>query len=491
MSHPSTSTKTQLAWPLTQNRQTLYDFAHNAPFRVVTKIGSGVLMHNYVTVFTFIRRLTLGIMLLRFSSLATAQEWPQFRGPDASGVVADNEQLPESWSRTDNVAWRTEIPGLGWSSPIVTNGLIVFTTVVSDGDVEFPEGGWYGGGERDIPADTHHWLIYALDLDTGEPRWTTEVHSGAPQSSHHVKNTFASESPVTDGERLYVMFGNLGIYALDFNGTVLWSRELGTSATRNGWGTAGSPVVHDGRLYVVVDTDDQSYIAALSGETGAEVWRTDRDEGSNWSTPYIWEHAQQTEIVTLGTDKVRSYNLDGELLWELSGMSSIVIPTPITAHGMLYIESGYIADFFRPVYAIRPGATGDISLQEGVSSNEYVAWSLEQGGSYHPSPLVYGDYYYTLLDRGLMTCHDARTGEEIYGRQRITVGEGFTSSPWAYNGKIFALSESGTTYVIEAGREFRIIGENELDEFTMATPAILNDSLIIRTSEAVYRIANR
>ena len=491
MSHPRTSTKTQLTWPLTQNRQTLYDFAHNAPFRVVTKIGSGVLMHNYVTVFTFIRRLTLGIMLLSFSSLATAQEWPQFRGPDASGVVADNAQLPESWSRTDNVAWRTEIPGLGWSSPIVTNGLIVFTTVVSDGDVEFPEGGWYGGGERDIPADTHHWLIYALDLDTGEPRWTTEVHSGAPQSSHHVKNTFASESPVTDGERLYVMFGNLGIYALDFNGTVLWSRELGTSATRNGWGTAGSPVVHDGRLYVVVDTDDQSYIAALSGETGAEVWRTDRDEGSNWSTPYIWEHAQQTEIVTLGTDKVRSYNLDGELLWELSGMSSIVIPTPITAHGMLYIESGYIADFFRPVYAIRPGASGDISLQEGLSSNEYVAWSLEQGGSYHPSPLVYGDYYYTLLDRGLMTCHDARTGEEIYGRQRITVGEGFTSSPWAYNGKIFALSESGTTYVIEAGREFRIIGENELDEFTMATPAILNDSLIIRTSEAVYRIANR
>ena len=234
-------------------------------------------MHNYVTVFTFIRRLTLGIMLLSFSSLATAQEWPQFRWPDASGVVADNAQLPESWSRTDNVAWRTEIPGLGWSSPIVTNGLIVFTTVVSDGDVEFPEGGWYGGGERDIPADTHHWLIYALDLDTGEPRWTTEVHSGAPQSSHHVKNTFASESPVTDGERLYVMFGNLGIYALDFNGTVLWSRELGTSATRNGWGTAGSPVVHDGRLYVVVDTDDQSYIAALSGETGAEVWRTERD----------------------------------------------------------------------------------------------------------------------------------------------------------------------------------------------------------------------
>ena len=156
---------------------------------------------------------------------------------------------------------------------------------------------------------------------------------------------------------------------------------------------------------------------------------------------------------------------------------------------MLYIESGYLADFLRPVYAIRPGASGDISLAEGATDNEFVAWSLAQGGSYHPSPLVYGDHYYTLLDRGLMTCHDARTGAEVYGRQRITVGEGFTASPWAYNGKIFALSENGTTYVIEAGAEFEVIGENHLDELTMATPAILEDSLIIRTAEAVYRIA--
>ena len=172
-------------------------------------------------------------------------------------------------------------------------------------------------------------------------------------------------------------------------------------------------------------------------------------------------------------------------------MSSIVIPTPISAHGLLYLESGYIADYFRPVYAVRPGASGDISLAEGETGNEYVAWSLEQGGSYHPSPLVHGDYYYTLLDRGLMTCHDARTGEEVYGRRRIDVGQAFTASPWAYNGLIFALSEQGTTYVIEAGPEFRILAENPLGEFTMATPAILDDSLIIRTADAVYRIAER
>ena len=422
---------------------------------------------------------------------AGAQEWTQFRGPRAAGVVADSPALPERWSTTDNVAWRTPLPGLGWSSPVVAGGLVVLTTVVSDGDVETPEGGWYRGGERDTPSDVHRWLVYGLDLESGEPRWRTEVHAGVPRSSHHLKNTFASETPVSDGERFYVLFGNVGLYALGRDGAVLWSRELPVARTRNGWGTAASPVFHDGRLYLVVDNEEQSYLAALSPETGAEIWRTDRDEGSNWSTPFVWEHAERTEIVTTGTDRVRSYDLDGNLLWELAGMSSLVIPTPIAANGLLYLESGYIGDFFRPVYAIRPGAAGDISLAEGESGNDFVAWSLEQGGSYHPSPLVYGGHYYTLLDRGLMTCHDAQTGAEVYGRQRIDVGQAFTASPWAYNGKIFALSEQGTTYVIEAGPEFEVVAENPLDEFTMATPAILDDSLIIRTAEAVYRIAER
>ncbi len=422
--------------------------------------------------------------------VAAGQEWAQFRGPGASGVVPDNPQLPERWSATDNVGWRTAVPGLAWSSPIVARGMVFVTTVVSEGEVEAPEGGWYAGGERDVPGDRHHWLVYGLDIESGETLWRTEVHAGVPESSNHLKNTFGSATPVTDGEYLYVLFGNLGLYALDFDGAVRWSRELPPARTRAGWGTASSPALHAGRLYLVADTEEQSYIAAVSTETGADVWRTDRDEGSNWSTPFVWEHDQRTEIVTTGTDKVRSYDLEGSLLWELSGMSSIVIPTPMAAHGLLYIESGYLGDFVRPVYAIRPGASGDISLGEGASSNEYVAWSLSQGGSYHPSPLVYGDYYYTLLDRGMMTSHDARTGAEVYGRQRITVGEGFTSSPWAYNGKIFALSEEGTTYVIEAGPEFRVLGENRLDEFTMATPAILEDSLIIRTTEAVYKIVN-
>ena len=422
---------------------------------------------------------------------AGAQEWTRFRGPDGTGVAADDPRRPERWSADENVAWRTPLPGLGWSSPVVAGGLVFLTTVVSDGEVETPEGGWYRGGERAAPDDAHHWLVYALDLETGEVRWRRELRAGVPASSHHLKNTFASETPVTDGERLYVLFGNVGLYALALDGTPLWSRELPAARTRNGWGTASSPALHDGRLYLVVDNEEQSWVAALSAETGAEAWRTERDEGSNWSTPYVWENAERTEVVTTGTDRVRSYDLDGRLLWELAGMSSIVVPTPVAAHGLLYVESGYIGDFFRPVYAIRPGASGDVSLAEGETSSEYVAWSLEQGGSYHPSPLVYGGYYYTLLDRGLLTAHDARTGAEVYGRRRIDVGQAFTASPWAYNGRIFALSEQGTTYVVEAGPEFRVLAENPLGEFTMATPAILDDGLIIRTAEAVWRIAER
>ena len=294
---------------------------------------------------------------------------------------------------------------------------------------------------------------------------------------------------MTDGERLYVYFGNVGVFCLDLDGRELWSVEWPAVRTRSGWGTGASPVLHNDRLYLVSDNDDQSFITALSAETGAEVWRTARDEGTNWATPYVWEHELRTEIVTTGAGQVRSYDLDGALLWRLDGLSSITVPMPFSRFGLLYLEAGYTGDRQRPVYAIRPGAAGDISLEPGQTSNDYIAWHLPQGGTYNTSPLVYGDYYYTLMDRGFMTAHDARTGEQIYTRRRIAVGTGFTASPWAYNGRIFAMSEEGETFVIRAGSDFEVLHTNHLDEFTMATPAIVDASLIIRTHSALYRIA--
>ena len=419
------------------------------------------------------------------------ENWPSFRGGDALSTTADDPRLPETWSITENVVWVRDVPGLGWSSPIVWGDTVFVTTVLSEGEIEEPKKGLYFGGNRMEPSkDLHHWMVYGIDRNTGKTLWEHEVHSGTPDSNRHLKNTYASETPVTDGERIYAYFGNQGIYAFTLEGEPVWSKELTSTETRYGWGTAASPIVHDGKLFVVNDNEEQSYLMALDAATGEELWSVNREEGSNWSTPYVWENELRTELVTPGTDQVRSYDLDGNLLWHLEGMSSITITQPFSLHGLLYISSGYIGDQDRPVYAVKPGATGDISLADGAKSNEYIVWFQPQAGPYNPTPLVYGDLYYTLLDRGFFTAHNALTGDEIYTKQRIARGAGaFSASPWAYNGKIFVLSEDGDTFVIEAGEEFKVIGTNSLDEMSMATPAISDGSLFLRTRTKLYRLS--
>jgi outer membrane protein assembly factor BamB len=248
--------------------------------------------------------------------------------------------------------------------------------------------------------------------------------------------------------------------------------------------------VDDERVYIVNDNEEQSFIAAYDKKTGAELWRVDRKETSNWTTPFVWKNELRTEIVTAGTGGVRAYDVKGWLLWELTGMSTFAVPSPFAANGLLYITSGYSAHPLRPAYAIRPGAKGDISLKPNETSNEYIVWSHPTLGAFHPSALVYGGCYYTLHDRGFLTCNDPATGKEIYPRQRVTTDTAnFTASPWAYNGKVFALSEDGDTYVIQAGPRFKVLGKNSLNEMTLATPAVANGSVIVRTASKLYRIA--
>jgi outer membrane protein assembly factor BamB len=423
------------------------------------------------------------------TTAATAQNnWAQFRGPGSLGV-AEDPSLPDAWSATENVAWKTDIPGTGWSSPAVWGDNIFLTSVVSSVAGEPPKKGLYFGGERKPATDIHQWMVYCVDFKTGKIRWQQEVKKGPPEISRHLKNSYASETPVTDGERVYAYFGNVGLFCFDMKGKLLWSKKWGPFATRYGWGTAASPVLYKDRLYVVNDNDTESFMVALNAKTGEQIWRVEREQGTNWATPYVWENAGRTEIITPGTKKVRSYDLNGKTLWEFSGMSSIAIPTPFSRHGLVYIASGYVGDQLRPVYAIKPGASGDISLKPGETSNNFIAWYQPQGGPYNPSPIVYGDYYYTLYDRGLFTCHDAKNGSEVYPKVRIDPGvNAFTSSPWASNGKIFCLSEDGDTFVIQAGKEFKLLGKNSLDEMCMATPAIVRGSLIIRTASKLYRI---
>jgi outer membrane protein assembly factor BamB len=434
-------------------------------------------------------------IVLSLSVLSASDTWPQFRGSQA-GVAEDDPALPDTWSETENVVWKVPIPGLGWSSPVVWDRHIFLTSAISQGTEPQPERGLYDPGDEHgkmKSPSVQRWVIYDIDFDTGAIQWQQELRRGVAPISRHVKNSFASETPATDGERAYVYFGSAGLLAaVDFRGNAAWVKEVPAYEGRQAFGMAASPIVYRDRVYLVNDNATQSFIAAFDKRTGAPIWRVDRDEVENWSTPYIWENPVRTEIVTTGMRKVRSYDLDGKLLWEIGGMTVNTVPSPFARNGLLYINSGYPGADPRPVYAIRPGASGDISLKPGETSNEYVAWYQPRLGTYTTSSLVYGDYYYTLLDRGFLLCHDAKTGKEIYGRQRITVDtSGFTASPWAYNGKVFALSEDGDTFVIQAGPQFKVLRKNSLPEMTLATPAIARGSLIIRTQSKLYRIARK
>ncbi|MBL7184878.1 MAG: PQQ-binding-like beta-propeller repeat protein [Phycisphaerae bacterium] len=429
---------------------------------------------------------------LALSPVALAEaNWPQFHGPSAG--VAEDSVLPSAWSTTENVAWTLGIPGRAWSSPIVWGNRIFVTSAIGGRDAEKPKKGLYFGGNRDKPSDkTHLWMVYCIDFNSGKILWERLAHQAVPKRSLHIKNTYASETPVTDGERVFVYFGNIGLFCYDMDGKQLWTKEFGSFKTRYNWGTAASPALYKDWLFIVNDNDEQSFAVALGKMKGTQMWRVDRDEKSNWATPYIWENEKGTELITCGTGKIRSYDLEGNLLWELGGMSNIVIPTPFAKHGLLYISSGYVGDKKRPIFAIRPGARGDITLEEDQSSSEFIAWCQRQAGPYNPSPIVYGDYLYVLYDRGTLSCYDARTGGEVYSGQKIALeARAFTSSPLANNGRIFCLSEDGDTFVIQAGPEFKVLATNRLDEMCMATPAALRGSLIIRTMSKLYRVNAR
>ncbi len=420
------------------------------------------------------------------------RNWPQFRGADATGA-SRNTGLPDRWSATENVEWKVEIPGRGWGSPIIWGDNVFLSSVINSGVTETLRKGLYFGGDRlDIPKTTHEWKVMCLELSSGKVKWEKTVRTGTPTSPIHIKNSYASETPVTDGKHLYVSFGNVGIFCFDMAGEPIWSHELPVHPTRNGWGTAGSPTLHDNVLYYQNDNDEKSSLLALNKFTGKELWAVDRDEKSNWSTPFVWTHDGGTEIVTAGTRAVRSYDLNGGLLWSLKGMSSITIATPYVVDGLLYVSSGYVMDPNKALYAIKPGAKGDISLAKDEVSNNSIVWSNKKIAPYNPTTLVTESRLFVLYDGGIASSLDAKTGEPDYERQRVSRGTGYTASPWSYDGKIFCLNEDGLCTVIRAGKEFEILHTNKLadEEICMSTPSIAGDRLLIRADSRLYCIRN-
>ena len=444
----------------------------------------------------FARNLLAGVLvLLSIAGAGATDKWPQFRGSNA-GVADDDPALPETWSETENVLWKTAIPGMGWSSPVVWGDHVILTSAVSAGKEREPAKGLYDPGDdngKTKAAADHRWVVYDVDYNTGKIRWTRELQIATPPLLRHIKNSFASETPVTDGERIYVYFGSIGLLAaLDMNGNAVWKQELGAYNGPQEFAPAASPILHDGRIYVVSDNTNESFLGAFDAKSGREIWKIKRDEVENWATPAVWQNELRTEIVTNGRSKVRAYGLDGKQLWEFTGMTGNVVPTPFSRHGLLYLSSGYPGAPVRPVYAVRPGASGDITLKEGETSNQFVVWFQPALGTYQTSALVYGDYFYTLLDRGFLLCHDAKTGRQQYSRQRISPdASGFTASPWAYNGKVFVLSEDGDTFVVAAGPEYKLLGKNTVNEMALASPAIARGSLFLRTQSSLYRISKK
>ncbi|MGH9628077.1 MAG: PQQ-binding-like beta-propeller repeat protein [Bryobacteraceae bacterium] len=459
----------------------------------------------------------LVVMLLLGSSSAGGgdSDWPQFRGPEANPAGGDG-RLPEHWSTTENVEWSVEIPGRGWSSPIVTAGKVFVTTVTTEGKSKPPQTGTEYSNEyaaelikqglteaqalervtaRDIEMPSEvmlHYFLYCLDLKTGAVLWKKEMHSGRPPGGRHRKNSFVSETPVTDGKFVYVYAGNLGLYAYDLDGEQVWGTPLEAYPIYLDFGTGGSPALHGNQLLILNDNEKQQFIAAFDKRTGKRIWRTERDvtdaggppRRSGWTTPFVWSNKLRTEVVTIGPGVAVSYDLAGNELWRLSGMSAVPAPSPFAYDGLLYIDAGQT----RPLFAIRPGASGDISLKKADEVNEYVAWSEPRAGTYIPTPVAYEGGLYVLYDKGILGRFDAKTGKLTYKARIDREAGAFTSSPWAYNGKVFCLSEEGKTYVVAAGEVFKLLHVNPLGEMALATPAIAGERLLIRTEAHLYSI---
>jgi outer membrane protein assembly factor BamB len=352
--------------------------------------------------------------------------------------------------------------------------------------------------ERDIelPHEVNlHYFLYCLNLKSGKVEWQKEFFTGKPPGGRHRKNSFVSESPVTDGKFVYVYVANLGLWAFSVNGTQVWSTPLEANPIYLEFGTGSSPALAGNLLVIVNDNEKQQFIAAFDKYTGKQVWRTNRDTGrkgqpvrrSGWATPFVWRHALRTEIVAVGPGEVVSYDLAGKELWRMSGMTEVPIPTPFAYDGLLYINGGRGGSLF----ALRPGAAGDVSLKNDQTSNGYVVWSQPRAGTYLPSSLAYQGAVYALSETGILSRFDARTGKQIYKTRIDPAATAFTTSPWAYNGKLFCLSEEGQTFVIGTGDQFQLLHVNELDDMAQASPALVGERLLIRTEQRLYSIRRK
>lgn len=420
--------------------------------------------------------------------------WPMFRGPSASGI-ADGQNLPDQWNGEtgENVRWKVPVPGLAHSSPVVWGDRVFVTSAISgDPDASFRPG-LYGDGDASADRTTHRWMIYAFNKHDGELAWERVAHEGVPRNRRHVKSTYASSSPATDGRVVVAWFGSEGLFAYTVEGEFLWRLDLGRvdvgayDIPSFEWGPASSPIVWNGNVYLQVDTQQDSFLVALDAASGELLWRTERDELPSWGSPNVLPGDDGPVLVTNASNFIRGYDPHtGEELWRLGGSSKITAPTPIHADGHWVVASGRRPE--QPIFVLRPGGRGDLTLADGDDSSDAVAWSLQRRGPYMPTPLALDGILYVLGNNGVFDAYELATGEEIY-RQRIPhLGSGFSASPVAADGKIYLSNEDGEIVVVRAGREFEHVATNSMGELLMATPALSEGVMYVRSVNSLFAV---
>jgi outer membrane protein assembly factor BamB len=427
------------------------------------------------------------VALFSLTTVGFAANWPQWRGPDGSGISTE-KNLPAEWTPTKNIKWKTPIAGRGHSSPIVWGNKIFLTTAI-EGELvpdakaakHMIEGKEYVHPDSVGANHKHTFKVIALNRDTGKILWETVAWEGTPYDNRHRKSSYAASTPATDGKLVYAFFGSEGLYAFDFNGKPAWNAQLGKMGTV-GMGTGTSPILYENLVIVQCDEEngESSFIVALDKKTGKEVWRTPRKVQVSWSTPLLVRGATRSELIASGTEFVISYDpATGKELWRHKGVESNAIPSPVANSDMVFVVAGFPAKI---AMAIKLGGSGDLT------GTPNVPWKYAKGTAYVPSPILYGDYLYLTTDRGILTCIDAKTGEVKYEGGRIPIPATFTASPVAFEGKILMTSEDGDTFIVKAGPKHEIIGTNSIGEAVYASPAIAEGRIFIRGEKNLYCI---
>ena len=436
------------------------------------------------------RRISLALLIISsITANGFAANWPQWRGPDGSGI-SNEKNLPAAWTPTTNIKWKAAIPGRGHSSPIVWGNRVFVTTAV-EGDVvpgakavKHMNDGKEFLHPDSIGADRkHQFKVIALNRESGKLVWEAVAWEGTPYDNRHRKSSYAASTPATDGKMIYAFFGTEGLYAYGFNGKLAWKAQLGNLGTV-GMGTGTSPILFDNLVIVQCDEDngEASFIVALDKKTGKEAWRTPRKVQVSWSTPLLVKTATRSELITSGTETVISYDpATGKELWRHKGVESNAIPSPVANSDMVFLVAGFPA---KVAMAIKLGGNGDLT------GTPNVPWKYAKGTAYVPSPILYGDYLYLTTDRGILTCIDAKTGEVKYEGGRIPIPATFTASPVAFEGKILMTSEDGDTFIVKAGPKHEILGTNSIGEPVYASPAVADGRIFIRGEKNLYCIGS-